>query len=72
MNHKILETLEYGRVKGQLAQFIVSATGRAELAKLEPQTDYTTIHHWVEETEDGADLLRLVGYLYFPGTDLAA
>ena len=66
MNHKILETLEYGRVKGQLAQFIVSATGRAELAKLEPQTDYTTIHHWVEETEDGADLLRLVGGIPLP------
>lgn len=66
MNHKILETLEYGRVKGQLSQFIVSATGRAELAKLEPQTDYTTIHHWVEETEDGADLLRLVGGIPLP------
>ncbi|WP_093625724.1 endonuclease MutS2 [Limosilactobacillus gorillae] len=66
MNHKILETLEYDRVKGQLGQYVVSATGRLELAKLVPQSDYTIIHHWIEETEDGADLLRLVGGIPLP------
>lgn len=66
MNHKILETLEYDRVKGQLGQYVVSATGRLELAKLVPQSDYTIIHHRIEETEDGADLLRLVGGIPLP------
>lgn len=66
MNEKILETLEYDRVKDRLNQYLVSEPGKRELVNLTPSTDLTTIRHWIVETEDGADLLRLVGSIPLP------
>ena len=59
MNNKILETLEFDRIKGQLAQYLVSAAGRRELTQLVPQTDYEAVKELLTETTDGADILRL-------------
>lgn len=59
MNSKILETLEFDRIKGQLAQYLVSAAGRRELTQLVPQTDYEVVKELLTETTDGADILRL-------------
>ena len=59
MNNKILETLEFDRIKGQLAQYLVSAAGRRELTQLVPQTDYEVVKELLTETTDGADILRL-------------
>ncbi|WP_076461227.1 endonuclease MutS2 [Limosilactobacillus caccae] len=59
MNDKILETLEFDRIKGQLAQYLVSAAGQRELAALRPQTDYQAVQDLLVETTDGADILRL-------------
>nr|WP_225352272.1 hypothetical protein [Limosilactobacillus equigenerosi] len=59
MNEKILETLEYDAVKGQILPYLVSAAGQRELRNLTPQTNRTTIELWLTETNDGADLLRL-------------
>ena len=33
MNEKILETLEFQRIKDQLAKYLASATGKQELAE---------------------------------------
>lgn len=59
MNEKILETLEYDAVKGQILPYLVSAAGQRELRNLTPQTDRAMIELWLTETNDGADLLRL-------------
>ena len=59
MNSKILETLEFDRIKGQLAQYLVSAAGHRELTQLVPQTDYEAVKELLTETTDGADILRL-------------
>ena len=59
MNNKILETLEFDRIKGQLAQYLVSAAGHRELTQLVPQTDYEAVKELLTETTDGADILRL-------------
>ena len=61
MNEKILETLEFQRIKDQLAKYLASATGKQELAELMPQSDYETVLSWQKETMDGADILRLKG-----------
>ena len=61
MNHKIIETLEFDRIKGQLAKHLVSAAGHHELAALAPATDYQQVKQMLVETTDGADILRLVG-----------
>lgn len=66
MNHKIIETLEFGQIKGRVAQHLVSAAGKQELAALMPATDYQTVDTWLTETTDGADILRLEGGLPLP------
>lgn len=59
MNNKILDTLEFDQIKGQLAPYLVSAAGQRELTNLTPQTDYDLIKQMLTETTDGADILRL-------------
>lgn len=66
MNHKIIETLEFNRIKTGLAHYLVSAAGRQELAALMPATDFDTVHQMLEETTDGADILRLEGGIPLP------
>lgn len=66
MNDKILETLEFDRIKAQVAQYLVSAAGKYELANLKPQSDFKTVQLWQQETNDGADILRLQGGIPIP------
>ena len=66
MNHKIIETLEFNQIKTALAHYLVSAAGRQELAALMPATDFDTVHQMLEETTDGADILRLEGGIPLP------
>lgn len=66
MNHKITETLEFDRIKGQVAQYLVSAAGHRELADLVPATDYQLVQKMLTETTDGADILRLEGGIPLP------
>ena len=66
MNDKILATLEFDKIKGQLIPYLASAAGQREVQALVPATDLTTINHWLAETEDGADILRLEGGIPLP------
>lgn len=66
MNHKIIETLEFDRIKGQLAQHLVSAAGHHELAKMAPQSNFDRVQRYLTETTDGADILRLEGGIPIP------
>lgn len=66
MNHKITKTLEFVRVKGMLARYLVSAAGHHELEHMAPQGDYDRVQHYLTETTDGADILRLEGGIPIP------
>lgn len=66
MNHKITETLEFARIKGMLAHYLVSAAGHHELERMVPQGDYDRIQQYLTETTDGADILRLEGGIPIP------
>lgn len=66
MNHKITKTLEFARVKGMLARYLVSAAGHHELEHMAPQGDYDRVQHYLTETTDGADILRLEGGIPIP------
>ncbi|USS86802.1 endonuclease MutS2 [Fructilactobacillus cliffordii] len=59
MNDKILQTLEYQRIKDQIAPFLVTEAGRTELQQLLPSSDQVTVQRWLDETDDGAHLYRL-------------
>ncbi|MGN1279045.1 MAG: endonuclease MutS2 [Limosilactobacillus sp.] len=66
MNHKITETLEFARIKGMLARYLVSAAGHHELERMAPQGDYERVQQYLTETTDGADILRLEGGIPIP------
>lgn len=66
MNHKITETLEFARIKGMLARYLVSAAGHHELERMVPQGDYDRVQQYLTETTDGADILRLEGGIPIP------
>ncbi|MEE6635558.1 endonuclease MutS2 [Limosilactobacillus pontis] len=66
MNHKITKTLEFARVKGMLARYLVSTAGHHELEHMAPQGDYDRVQHYLTETTDGADILRLEGGIPIP------
>lgn len=66
MNHKIIETLEFDRIKGKINQYLVSAAGHRELKELMPSADFSTVQQRLTETTDGADILRLEGGIPLP------
>ena len=47
MNEKILATLEFDKIKGQLRPYLASAAGQREVTALLPATDLATIQHWL-------------------------
>ena len=66
MNNKILEILEYRRLKHMAVPSLASAAGQEELEQLVPQTDLKTVQTMIEETTDAADINRIVGPIPVP------
>ncbi|PLS34841.1 endonuclease MutS2 [Carnobacterium maltaromaticum] len=66
MNTKIMQTLEFDKIKKALIAYTASELGRVEVEELMPATDFTKVQQWQEETEDGAKLLRLKGGMPIP------
>ncbi|MFD0897057.1 endonuclease MutS2 [Loigolactobacillus binensis] len=66
MNSKILAILEFAKIKQALQQYIVSAMGQTQIEALKPLTDSTQIQQQLDETKDGADILRLKGPIPIP------
>lgn len=58
--------MAYDEIKQAIYQYLVSDAGRAELASLEPIADGEKIREWLDETKDGADVLRLEGGISLP------
>ena len=61
MNKKVLQTLEYDKIKSQLGGFLSTPVGRLEAEKLQPETDVDVINYWLLETADGVLIDRLKG-----------
>lgn len=66
MNTKILETMEFSKIKDQLAPYLVSAAGQKELSLLAPADDFQIVKKLLAETTAGADILRLDGGIPIP------
>ena len=61
MNSKILKTLEYDKIRQQIAEYTVTENGKKLVERMKPQSDYERIDELLDETQDGADILRLKG-----------
>lgn len=59
MNQRILETLEYDKIKQAIAKFILTDKGRALLNDVEPLSDVQKIRQRLAETDDGFHLYRM-------------
>lgn len=59
MNEKVLSTLEYAKVKQMLSMYLTTHSGSQELEELQPVNNPSTINRWLDETDDGAHILRL-------------
>lgn len=66
MNKRILETLEFEKVKQMIQQFVVTAQGKEELARLVPDNQLQKITNALQETEDGLKVQRLRGGIPIP------
>ncbi|KGB49888.1 DNA mismatch repair protein MutS [Leuconostoc mesenteroides P45] len=61
MNQKVLQTLEYDKIKSQLSDFLSTPIGRQEADALQPITDVHIINYWLQETADAMMIDRLQG-----------
>ncbi|MGX7013059.1 endonuclease MutS2 [Vagococcus silagei] len=63
MNKKILQTLEFNKIKKMLEQYLVTQTGKELAETLTPMNQLDKVEEALLETEDGFDILRLKGGL---------
>lgn len=66
MNHKILKTLEYDKIRQQIAEHTVTENGQRFVKRMVPQNDNDHIQKLLQETCDGVDVLRLKGGIPIP------
>lgn len=62
MNKKVLKTLEFDKIKQQLAEHAASGLGREQAEKLEPSVSYEEVVRLQEETDESSRVLRLKGH----------
>ena len=66
MNEKGLKTLEYDKVKNMLLAYATTEMGKNMVFELAPSSDCEWIEQALDETKDGADILRLKGGIPIP------
>ncbi|MGE7114039.1 endonuclease MutS2 [Lysinibacillus sp. NPDC047702] len=58
---RALKTLEYDKVRQQVAAYCTSSIGKTAIDELVPQTDYEKVVQLLEEMDDGLSILRVKG-----------
>ncbi len=66
MNEKVLETLEYNKIKDRVADFLTTDRGHEIVAQLRPSADFNKVAQRLNETADGANIVRLRGEIPVP------
>ncbi|BDR56715.1 endonuclease MutS2 [Xylocopilactobacillus apis] len=61
MNKKVLEILEFPKIKAAVAAFAVTEQGRSKVERLIPQKEREIVQSAIDQTTDGATVLRLFG-----------
>ncbi|MFJ5562910.1 endonuclease MutS2 [Lysinibacillus xylanilyticus] len=58
---RALKTLEYDKVRQQMATYCTSSIGKSAVDELVPQTDYEKVVQLLEEMDEGLSILRVKG-----------
>ncbi|WP_342581625.1 endonuclease MutS2 [Ureibacillus sp. FSL W7-1570] len=64
---RALKTLEFDKVRAQVAEFCTSSLGRRQIEQLVPQTDYEKVAELLEEMDEGLAVLRVKGHVPMGG-----
>jgi DNA mismatch repair protein MutS2 len=59
--NRALKTLEYDKVRQQVAIYCTSSIGKSAIDELVPQTDYEKVVQLLEEMDEGLSILRVKG-----------
>jgi len=63
---KIIKTLEFEKIRQQLAKFAATEIGKQQLLTLEPSTTFEDVQRKQDESDDGRKVLRLKGGIPVP------
>ncbi|PYF08976.1 endonuclease MutS2 [Ureibacillus chungkukjangi] len=58
---RALRTLEYDKVREQVAKYCTSSLGQSAIGQLIPETDFKTVVELLEEMDEGLSILRVKG-----------
>ncbi|KGR91382.1 recombination and DNA strand exchange inhibitor protein [Ureibacillus massiliensis 4400831 = CIP 108448 = CCUG 49529] len=58
---RALKTLEYDKIREQVANFCTSSIGKTQIEQLIPETDYEKVVELLEEMDEGLSILRVKG-----------
>ena len=59
MNSRILETLEYPKIRTRLAELTITQDGQEQALSLTPSSRRPQVQQWLAETQDGFEIDRL-------------
>lgn len=61
IEQRALKTLEFDKIRQQVAQFCTSSIGKSAIEELVPETNYETVVALLEEMDEGLSILRVKG-----------
>ncbi|GEO58039.1 endonuclease MutS2 [Companilactobacillus bobalius] len=61
MNNKALKVLEFDKIKAEIAKYLITTRGNTLLKKLMPMSVESIVQRLIDQTKDGADILRIKG-----------
>ena len=61
MNNKALKVLEFDKIKAEIAKYLITTRGKTLLHKLMPMSVESIVQRLIDQTKDGADIIRIKG-----------
>ncbi|MQS76541.1 endonuclease MutS2 [Companilactobacillus halodurans] len=61
MNNKALKVLEFDKIKAEIAKYLITTRGKTLLKKLMPMSVESIVQRLIDQTKDGADIIRIKG-----------
>lgn len=61
IEQRALKTLEFDKIRQQVAQYCTSSIGKSAIQELVPETDFEAVVALLEEMDEGLSILRVKG-----------
>ena len=67
LNNKVLHTLEYNKIIDRLLEHAATSLGKDHVKQLLPTRDLDQVKHWLQDTDEASNVVRLKGMPPFGG-----